>query len=300
MNKILIWIGNFESEQDFENYMNQSAFREWWADYDGDNLELSCQFCKELGIACYDEDFLIMNFCSEGLNGLLNLIPTNTDKLISVMNEKGIRDANAVICYNCGEEISSQKAKMTTGVTFLGSFKFEQNFTGTQATKVGLKYMTWIGTTKKNHDDFMEYFNQDLYIQEMRNYDEGRSKKRPNPEHRCQFCKDLNIKYYYPEFLRILFANKDEPIVELVKKILDDDGFDDEAIEFLIDKYCTVKNANCIFCYIPNGYRDKKKDQKIYILKDGWEINRYTPKKYLIEQDNYNGLKYFVTISRSN
>ena len=149
-------------------------------------------------------------------------------------------------------------------------------------------------------DDFMEYFNQDLYIQEMRDYDEGRSKKRPNPEHRCQFCKDLNIKYYYPEFLRILFVNKDEPIVALVKKILDDDGFDDEAIEFLIDKYCTVKNANCIFCYIPNGYRDKKKDQNIYILKDGWEINRYTPKKYLIEQDNYNGLKYFVTISRSN
>lgn len=34
MSKILIWIGNFESEQDFENYMNQSAFREWWADYD--------------------------------------------------------------------------------------------------------------------------------------------------------------------------------------------------------------------------------------------------------------------------
>lgn len=300
MSKIYIWVGNFQSETEFEKYMDQSAFRKWWAENDENNLELSCQFCKELGIDCYDEDFLIMNFCSEGVNGLLNLIPANTDKLISVMNEKGIIDANAVICYNCSEEISPQKAKKAMGVTLLGSFKFDQNFIGTQATKVGLKYMTWLGTTEKSQDDFMEYFNQDLYLQEMREYDEGRSKKRPNPEHRCQFCKDLNIKYYYPEFLRILFANKNESIVELVKRILDDNGFDNEDIEFLVDKYCPVKKANCIFCYIPNGYRDKKKDQKIYILKDGWEVNRYTPKKYLIEQDNYNGLKYFVTISRSN
>lgn len=300
MSKVLIWIGKFQSKGDFERYMDQSAFRKWWADNDEDNLELSCQFCKEVGIDCYDEDLLIMNFCHEGINGLLNLIPANTDKLISVINEKGIQDANAVICYNCGEDISLKKASNALSVTFLGSFKFDLTYTGTHATKIGLKYMTWIGTTDKSHDAFMEYFNQDLYLQEMKDYEEGRTKKRPNPEHRCQFCKDLNIKYYYPEFLRVLFAYNNESILELVKRILDDEGFEEEVLEFLIDKYCTVKSANCVFCYIPNGYRDKKKDQKIYILKDGWEVDRHTPKTYLKEQDNYNGLKYMVTISRSN
>lgn len=49
----------------------------------------------------------------------------------------------------------------------------------------------------------MEYFNQEQYLKELEAYESGQSKKRPNPEHRCQFCKDLGIKFYYPEFLRI-------------------------------------------------------------------------------------------------
>ena len=70
-----IWVGQFDSDADFEKYMDQSAFRQWWKDYDEDNKELRCQFCKALGVMNYDEDFLIMQFTSDGLAGLLNLIP---------------------------------------------------------------------------------------------------------------------------------------------------------------------------------------------------------------------------------
>lgn len=63
MSKIMIWVGQFDSEADFEKYMDQSAFRQWWKDYDEDNKELRCQFCKELGVMSYDEDFLIMVCC---------------------------------------------------------------------------------------------------------------------------------------------------------------------------------------------------------------------------------------------
>ena len=59
MSKIMIWVGQFDSEADVEKYMDQSAFRQWWKDYDEDNKELRCQFCKELGVMNYDEDFLI-------------------------------------------------------------------------------------------------------------------------------------------------------------------------------------------------------------------------------------------------
>ena len=81
MSKIMIWVGQFDSEADFEKYMDQSAFRQWWKDYDEDNKELRCQFCKELGVMSYDEDFLIMKFTSDGLAGLLNLIPADTQKI---------------------------------------------------------------------------------------------------------------------------------------------------------------------------------------------------------------------------
>ena len=30
----MIWVGQFDSEADFEKYMDQSAFRQWWKDYD--------------------------------------------------------------------------------------------------------------------------------------------------------------------------------------------------------------------------------------------------------------------------
>ena len=41
MSKIMIWVGQFDSEADFEKYMDQSAFRQWWKDYDEDNKAVS-------------------------------------------------------------------------------------------------------------------------------------------------------------------------------------------------------------------------------------------------------------------
>ena len=48
----------------------------------------------------YDEDFLIMKFTSDGLAGLLNLIPADTQKISLSIADKNITMANAVICYN--------------------------------------------------------------------------------------------------------------------------------------------------------------------------------------------------------
>ena len=90
----MIWVGQFDSEADFEKYMDQSAFRQWWKDYDEDNKELRCQFCKELGVMSYDEDFLIMKFTSDGLAGLLNLIPADTQKISLSMTDKNITMAD--------------------------------------------------------------------------------------------------------------------------------------------------------------------------------------------------------------
>ena len=110
MSKIMIWVGQFDSEADFEKYMDQSAFRQWWKEYDEDNKELRCQFCKELGVMDYDEDSLIMKYSSEGLENLLNVIPADTDKIKEILRAKKITVANAAIMYNSHEGISLQKA----------------------------------------------------------------------------------------------------------------------------------------------------------------------------------------------
>lgn len=297
MSKIMIWVGQFDSEADFEKYMDQSAFRQWWKDYDEDNKELRCQFCKELGVMSYDEDFLIMKFTSDGLAGLLNLIPADTQKISLSMADKNITMANAVICYNCREGISPKKAENTTTMTYLGTFEFELSPEGVQGSNAGLEYMIWIGTTAKSREEFMEYFNQDEYMKEIRDYEEGRTKKRPNPEHRCQFCKDLGIKFYYPEFLRIKIDKTcTMNSVQLIQSVIIDNNVLDCWVEKSLNRN-GLNNAsnNCTFCYIPNGFRDKKKNQKVFILKENMKGHLGIPKKYVEEIADYNGLRYLST-----
>lgn len=295
MSKMLVWLGNFNSESDFKKYMDQSAFYKWWKEYDEDNKNLRCQFCKELGIMSYDEDFLIMKYSPNGLEELLNVVPVDTDKIRETLINHNMTTANVAIMYNCREGISLQKAANSISVTFLGSFAFDLNPTGTTASTAGLKYMTWIGHTDKSESEFMEYFNQDLYLKELEEYESGQSPKRPNPEHRCQFCKDIGIKFYYPEFLRIRIE-KDNVLssVQLLQSVIRDDKV------FFLERVLIRENLNkginnCAFCYIPNGFRNKNKDQKIFILTESMKGHIIPPKKYVEDLGSYNGLSYLAT-----
>ena len=164
---------------------------------------------------------------------------------------------------------------------------------GMQGSNAGLEYMIWIGTTAKSREEFMEYFNQDEYMKEIRDYEEGRTKKRPNPEHRCQFCKDVNIKYYYPEFLTVEIKDEPENPFNLVRMMIDNKLVLDWYIESDIDEY-HIKPSNCIVCYIPNGFKDNKRNQKIFIKKKNYDSYE-TPKKFVDELDSYNGIQYLET-----
>lgn len=295
MSKIMIWVGQFDSETDFKKYMDQSAFRKWWKEYDEDNKELRCQFCKELGLMDYDEDFLIMKYAPSGLLELLNLIPADTQKINQAVVSNGIEKANVAIMYNCRAGISTQNATNAVSVSFLGTFDFDLNPTGTTASTAGLKYMTWIGHTDKTEAEFMEYFNQEQYLKELEEYESDKTKKRPNPEHRCQFCKDLGIKFYYPEFLRIKIDETHSlNSVELIQSVIKNDKMFDGWIERTLVRENLDSNLNnCAFCYIPNGFRDKKKNQSVFILKESMKGSLGLPKKYIEDIGQYNGL-YFL------
>lgn len=295
MSKIHIWIGKFQSGTEFEKYMDQSAFRQWWADNDEDNLELSCPFCKELGISSYDEDFLIMKYTSNGLSELLNLIPANTDKIKQAICDKNIEIANAAIIYNSGGGISSKRVENAKSVSYLGSFPFEHNPEGLKTSTAGLEYMIWIGTTNKSKEEFLQYFNQDEYIRKMREYESGHSKKRPDQDLRCQFCKDLNIKFYHPEFLRITITNCAIDSLELIQEIIQDDNIPDRWIVDSLEKKNISPLNNCVFCYIPNGFRDKKKDQNIFIVNERMKGLIRMSKKHIDELSSYNGIRYLST-----
>ena len=56
-NKVSLWLGNFESEEEFENYI--------YIDYDEDGDYIPSIFQKEFGISYYDEDFSELVWFSE-------------------------------------------------------------------------------------------------------------------------------------------------------------------------------------------------------------------------------------------
>ena len=144
MSKTMIWVGHFDAEADFEKYMDQTDFRNWWSEYDEDNKELSAPFCKELGVTEYDEDFLIMKYAPEGTAELLNLIPADTDKIKEAMEAAGVKDCNAFVSYECCSGISPKKALNATSVKYLGSFQFELNPEGAEGSMAGLRYLIWL------------------------------------------------------------------------------------------------------------------------------------------------------------
>ena len=63
----------------------------------------------------------------------------------------------------------------------------------------------------------------------------------------------------------------------------------DWYIESDIDEY-HIKPSNCIVCYIPNGFKDNKRNQKIFIKKKNYDSYE-TPKKFVDELDSYNGIQ---------
>ena len=147
-----------------------------------------------------------------------------------------IQKANAAICYNTGEDITRAQAKKAKSMFFLGTFDFQADEIESVSTSLaGLRNLTWAGITHKSKDEFMQYFNQDEYLEELRKFNNGETKKRPSPMLRCQFCKDLGINFYYPEFLYIEFADNIIEAKELVRNVIKDEFLYD-VVDFTLEK----------------------------------------------------------------
>ena len=82
----------------------------------------------------------------------------------------------------------------------------------------------------------------------------------------------------------------------LVQSVIIDNNVLDCWVEKSLNRN-GLNNAsnNCTFCYIPNGFRDKKKNQKVFILKENMKGHLGIPKKYVEEIADYNGLRYLST-----
>lgn len=105
------------------------------------------------------------------------MIPAKTEKVMQLCKEQNIQKANAAICYNTGEDITRAQAKKAKSMFFLGTFDFQADEIESVSTSLaGLRNLTWAGITHKSKDEFMQYFNQDEYLEELRKFNNGETK----------------------------------------------------------------------------------------------------------------------------
>ncbi|MDO6853840.1 immunity 22 family protein [Cellulophaga lytica] len=276
MKKNHIWIGSFPDEEKFEAYINQERYLKAWSIYDNElptgNLEedkepsdeLRCQFCKDIFIDNYDEDFLIMKY-KKGilLSDFLSLIPANPKELINNEKINNIDNINSLIIIDSDSLDEDASPENSSKLIYLGEFDEVHNI---KNTPTDIQYNIWIGKTNKQKDEFISYFS-------------GGAKK-------SKFSKETNIKKYNPLSVKWYYSSTSMSVDNLINQFIPN-----EIANSVIKKTKNKvgENANAIFFYISNEYKENEPAR--IILKEFAE-EYPVPPKFQIEKDNYNDLMF--------
>jgi hypothetical protein len=126
------------------------------------------------------------------------------------------------------------------------------------------KIHIWVGTTHKNEEEYMQYFELDYST-------DGDFE---DPEYKlCQFCKDIGIKWYDEDFTGIIpVLENNVPVIEILKEIPIKQNEIDKVLS--VCKELGLLMVNVIFYYtdseliIQKPYKDNYNDLKYIGLFD--------------------------------
>lgn len=303
MSKLNIWIGTFSSEQDFEKYIDQSPYLQAWNIYNNTplkkgekdiepSMELRSSFCKEIDMEDLDEDFLYIHYAKSGdVNALLSRIPTNIKKLISSMNTDEMETANAFICYP-ENEMKKANPEKSQKIRYVGVFPYASPtpLVTNEETRFGFSDSIWIGVTNKNKEDFLKYFDQSEYLNQLSDFQTRRVKKKPIAKYSCPFCVDIGVSHYNPE--RITVFHIDE---ELESKAFLEKAIGNKTLKERLQESGRInhKSKYNILVHLaqdetPNG----KNEPKIKVYPSELLKKHPLPKGFVEEKEQYNGMKF--------
>lgn len=305
MTKIHIWLGTFDNEGDFEKYFDTTPYLRAWAKYnneppkDGDTNtepddELVCDFCKEIGVTTIDEDFLYAFYEPSGnFDLLLSRIPANLKKITQAYKDKGITHANTFIVYTANE-LEDAHPEQSKGMIYIGEFleATPTPLVEDENTRIGYSDIIFLGKIDTDKETFLEYFNQGDYMKELDEYQSGKSKKKPSKKFSCNFCRDINVTYYIPEYTTIYFAEEPVKIEQLASKSISHAELAERVISLVNNNQYPEKIFNVLVHIEQHKTKKANEEPKIKIYPAEL-LEQYTlPKGYVIEKDSYNGLRY--------
>ncbi|CDH34738.1 immunity 22 family protein [Xenorhabdus bovienii] len=127
-NSIHLWIGsNLSSEDEYMKYFELDYSME--GDFDDPNYNL-CQFCEDIGLRCYDEDFIgIIPRHNENvsINEILADAAVDQSEFKSIKDicsKLGMKEANAIFWYQDSElDINPSYEIEYNGLKYIGLFE---------------------------------------------------------------------------------------------------------------------------------------------------------------------------------
>ncbi|QNN41980.1 immunity 22 family protein [Pedobacter roseus] len=170
--KIHIWVGNFESKASFEKYFDQEPYFKAWYIYDNEpptgneeedkepSAALRCQFCKEIGIDNYDEDFIMLKYYQkhQSIHAILNDVPGDGSEFLKLGEELGLDRINVLIAYE-NTDLTQESASKAEKLTYLGQI----NNLSTSDDKTDLnKHYLWIGKNEISSNVLDSLKNKDV------------------------------------------------------------------------------------------------------------------------------------------
>jgi len=164
-----IWLGNFQSEREFEKYLDQKEYLDAWAIYDNElptgneddvepDTELRCDFCKEVNLYTYDEDSMIMKYYQDAIEirALAKDILADEEELGNVWKKHTINNANAVIAYKVND-LSEEDASNSKTVEYLGKIT---RISAASTDDFGVHHL-WVGRYDFEKEEIKEIIDVD-------------------------------------------------------------------------------------------------------------------------------------------
>jgi len=166
MSKLHIWLGNFGSEKEFEKYLDQKKYLEAWAVYDNEpptgneeedaepSPELRCDFCKEVDLDTYDEDFMIMKYYKKSVDikTVAHDILVDEKELQALCKKHKISDFNSAIAYE-DNDLSEKKAAGSTTVKYIGQL---QQTSDENLSDDSIVHHLWVGENKLDKKNILK------------------------------------------------------------------------------------------------------------------------------------------------